>query len=159
MPTITISPKSLQFGSVEKGATSSIKEVVVTGAELTGAMTVGNLAGFNVVKKSGWNDTTGGTLQITFKPTAIKAYSGNITISGGGATSQNIAVTGTGTEVMRRVAFSGTNLLALAEATASVVACLAPETFLKVKSTSGNYTQVEELKTGRTGWVLTAHLK
>ena len=54
-----------------------------------------NPSSLNVAYSGGTLNST--TIRVRFKPTAVTAYSGNIVNAGGGASSVNTAVTGTGT--------------------------------------------------------------
>ena len=87
------------YGSLVAGQ-SSQSTFTLNGIALTsGSVTLSAPAGFTVspttISESG--TITSQTVTVTFSPTAATSYSGNITISGGGATTQNVAVTGTGT--------------------------------------------------------------
>ncbi|MGD0591292.1 MAG: BACON domain-containing carbohydrate-binding protein [Bacteroidota bacterium] len=110
-PAITVNPTSLSFGSVIVNTTSSQQTYTVTGANLSpasGNITITAPSGFQISTTSGSGFASsitvaynGGalastTVYVRFTPTAITSYSGNITTSGGGATTQNVAVSGTG---------------------------------------------------------------
>ncbi len=111
VPTIVVIPSTLQFSSVVVDSTSVEKTYTLSGTTLSpasGNITVTAPAGFEVSATSGFGfgasfqiPYSGGTLGSTtiyvrFQPTAIQSYNGNITNSGGGATTQNVAVTGNG---------------------------------------------------------------
>lgn len=117
-PTVIINPLSLSFGSVLLATTSAEKTVTIIGGGLTPAS--GNLiitapAAYEVSATSGSGFATsislpytGGllastTIYVRFKPTALIAYNGNITVTGGGIATQNIAVTGAGTDIAYNV--------------------------------------------------------
>ena len=92
-PNITVSTSSLPFGTVVKGNTTK-KTFTVTGSNLTGNLTVSsNNSNFTVSPTT--LPASGGTVTVTYKPTAAGSHSGTITISGGGAASIAIRVTGT----------------------------------------------------------------
>jgi hypothetical protein len=102
------------FGSVCINTTSSANSFTVTGSNLTGDVTVGALAGYAYSATSGGTYTstltltpTSGALNTTvfvkLTPTAVQSYSGNIQLSGGGASAVNVAVTGAGINTMAGV--------------------------------------------------------
>ncbi|MFO0362375.1 MAG: hypothetical protein ACK500_11130, partial [Flavobacteriales bacterium] len=110
-PDITVTPTSLGFGFVASGGTSAQQPFNVSASNLSpasGNITVTPPANFEVSLTSGgpYSATaitipyTGGNLSSTpvyvvFKPTGPPAsYSANIAVSGGGAPSENAAVTG-----------------------------------------------------------------
>lgn len=97
-PTLTVSPMSLDFGTVAKGS-SVIKSFSVMGTNLTENVTItsSNSSLFSVSPTSiSKDDSNGanGTVKVTFKPTAAGSFSGTITISSSGI-SKTVAVTGT----------------------------------------------------------------
>jgi len=109
--TLTVSPSSLSFGSVLINSTSAEKTYTVTGANLSpasGNITITVPAGYEASLTTGagfassvavaYSGSTlaSKTVYVRFKPTAIQSYSGNITNTGGGATTQNVALTGSG---------------------------------------------------------------
>lgn len=114
-PTITAGPASLSFGNQTANTTSSPQVVTVNGTSLGAGVTVTAPAGFQVsyngsayaqsviVPVSGGNvgNNTGvitnAPVQVVFAPTAIQAYSGNVTFASTGAATQNVSVTGNGT--------------------------------------------------------------
>ncbi len=107
-PTITVGAGTLAFGNVQQNGTSSEQTYTVSGANLTANIVIAVPSGFEVSTTSGSGfgssvtlTPSGGTVSSTtiyarFKPTAITAYSANITHASTGATTQNKAVTGTG---------------------------------------------------------------
>lgn len=95
-PAITVNPSSLAFGNQEVGTTSTAKTIAVTGANLTADIAVGTADGFTITKAVGWNNRTGGTLNIVFAPTEAKTYSQILTISSTGADSKEVELSGTG---------------------------------------------------------------
>jgi GH18 family chitinase len=112
-PTPTISVGTITgFGNQTVNTTSSEKTYSVSGSDLTGYpgnITVTAPTGFEVSLSTGtgfassvnvaYSSATlvSTTIYVVFKPTLAQAYSGNITNAGGGATTQNVAVSGTGT--------------------------------------------------------------
>ena len=95
------------FGTICTGATSAAGSFTVSGINLpAGNVVVGPLAGYSFASTSGGAYTAslsiaqaGGTfnqvLYVKFSPTAVQAYTGNITVTVG-STSTNIAVSGSG---------------------------------------------------------------
>jgi hypothetical protein len=97
------------FGNVCVNSTVGPNSFTVSGTDLTsGTITVGPLSGYAFSLTSGGTYTStvtisqaGGTLAATsvfvkFTPIAAQSYSGNISISGGGATAINVAASGSG---------------------------------------------------------------
>lgn len=108
-PTITVSTSSLSdFGTVIAGASSSQSSYTVSGVNLTANIAVTAPTDFQVSTTSGSGFTSsvtltqsGGTVSTTtiysrFSPGSAGAKSGNITHTSTGATTKNVAVTGTG---------------------------------------------------------------
>ena len=111
LPVITINPANLGFGYVASGSSSINQSYVLSGTGLnpaSGNITVTAPANFQVSLSSGsgfgssvtvpYSGSTLGntTIYARFLPTSPNTdYSGNIANSGGGATTQNVAVTGT----------------------------------------------------------------
>jgi len=107
-PMLNITPSSLAFGYVPVGSTSTEQTYTLSGTNLSSSpITVTAPAGFEVSLTSGLGfgssvsasftpPTLGNTtIYFRFAPTLLQAYSGNITNAGGGATTVNVAVTGT----------------------------------------------------------------
>jgi len=107
-PTITVYPASISFGNVTIN-TSSKQQYMLSGSNLWPAndtMKITAPTGFTVstASDSGFNPSinlpyTTSTLSSTiiyvrFSPVAVQSYSGNITNGGGGATTQNVSVSG-----------------------------------------------------------------
>jgi hypothetical protein len=95
------------FGNVCVNSTTAANSFTVTGINLTGDLTVNALAGYTYSTTAGGTYTstltlpqTGGsvsqTVFVKFTPTSAASFAGNISVSGGGATSQNVAASGTG---------------------------------------------------------------
>jgi len=96
------------FGSVCINTTATPdKSFILDGDNLTGDVTVGPLAGFTFSTTSNGTFTPSLTLTpvagevltdifVRFTPTAVQSYDGNIVISGGGASSINVAAAGSG---------------------------------------------------------------
>jgi hypothetical protein len=109
-PSLTVNPTSLSFEDVTINAISSERAYTLTGSNLSPAsdsLTITAPAGFTISTVSGLGFAslkrivyTGGALSVKiyvrFSPTAMQSYNGTITNAGGGATTQNVAVTGTG---------------------------------------------------------------
>jgi gliding motility-associated-like protein len=108
-PTIVVNPTSLAFGTVQQGTTSPEKTYTIAAYYLTpatGNITITAPAGYKISLTSGTGfqsvltiPYTGGTLATTtiyvrFSPTSLSNYNKKITNSGGGATTQNVDVTG-----------------------------------------------------------------
>jgi hypothetical protein len=108
-PTLTVTPITLTFGSIEVGEESVSQLVSISGLNLTDIIVVTFPAVFQVsfnptlfyanskilIPKESIVNTT--TLYVKFVPLAASSYSSNITIVSTGATSKTIACTGTGT--------------------------------------------------------------
>ena len=101
------------FGNVCLNNTAGPNSFTITGTNLTtdpvtvGAVTIGGVTDYTYSTTSGGTYST--SLSIThpagsfsqaiyvkFTPTVVQSYSGNIPVSGGGASSINVAVSGTG---------------------------------------------------------------
>ncbi len=96
------------FGNVCINTTAGPNSFTITGTNLTAAnVTVAALNGFTYSTTAGGTYTT--TLSLTqpggsysqqifvrFSPTAVQSYNGNIVVDGGGASSINVAATGSG---------------------------------------------------------------
>ena len=116
IPTLTVNQTSLSFGNAIINTISSEQTYTLTGSNLSPAndsLTITAPLGFTLSTVSGSRSLerafalskriayTGSTLSSTtiyvkFSPTAVQSYAGNITNSGGDATTQNVLVTGTG---------------------------------------------------------------
>jgi hypothetical protein len=107
--TATLSPGTLtSFGNVCVNTDGGPESFTLSGTNLTAAnITVGPLAGYTFSTTSGGTYTStltltqgGGTYSqtvfVTFSPTAVQSYNGNIPVTGGGATATNVAATGAG---------------------------------------------------------------
>ncbi|MCK9641515.1 MAG: malectin domain-containing carbohydrate-binding protein [Prolixibacteraceae bacterium] len=106
-PTLTVAPSRLAFGNVVVNTTSAEQTYLLTGSYLTADVTVTAPTGYEVSKTTGTGfaasvsvtQTSGNvnqTIYVRFKPTAVQQYNGNITNASAGATTQNVALTGTG---------------------------------------------------------------
>lgn len=96
------------FGSVCLNTTAGPNTFTITGTALTNAnVTVGALTGFTYATAVGGPYQTslsltqpGGAYSqqifVQFTPTAVQSYNGNIPVGGGGASSINVAATGSG---------------------------------------------------------------
>ncbi len=115
-PTLSVSSLT-DFGTQCTGGTYGPNSFTVTGSNLTGNVSLAALEGFAYSLTSGGAYTS--TLSLTpssgsldqevfvrFSPTLAQSYSGNIVVSGGGATSVNRSVTGIGTGAVSAVVSS-----------------------------------------------------
>ncbi len=122
-PTITVTGGTIAFTNVPVNSTSGEQTYTVSGSSLSANITITPPAGFEISTSSGSgfvaNPSTltltqsGGTVNSTtiyvrFKPTLQQAYSVNITHASTGATTQNKALTGTGTAPVDPASFSAT---------------------------------------------------
>ena len=128
-PLILVSPETLAFGNVNIGSSSVPQSYNVQGSNLTSNVLVSAPEGFSLsLSLSGpWNTflslvpnlgIVNTTVLVQFTPTAQVPYSGIITNASGGATTRNVAVTGTGdipglevTPLSRSVASSSGNTI------------------------------------------------
>lgn len=112
-PSITITGTLNDFGSQLINTTSTEQTYSVSGSNLTSDITISPPAGFEISKTTGTgfvnssssltlNQTSGTvsstTIYVRFAPTVGQTYSGNISHSSSGATTQNVAVSGTGND-------------------------------------------------------------
>ena len=100
VPTITVTPASLDFGTVTAGQTIT-KTFTVTGANLEGnislALTDANnvyTLGTTVVTQN--QATNGKQISVTFTPAENITYNGSITLTSANAANVNVAITGAG---------------------------------------------------------------
>lgn len=103
------------FGSACVNTVNGPNSFTITGSNLTSAnITVGPLAGFTFSTTANGTYTptltvtpAGGTVNqvvyVKFIPPAVQNYNGNIPVSGGGASSINVAVNGAGTNAVPSV--------------------------------------------------------
>ncbi len=91
-PTITVNGSSLDFGTVVKDNYAT-KTFTVTATNLTGNLTVTSSNSYFTVSPTTL-PANGGSVIVTYKPTAVGSHSATITISCG-ATSKSFTVTGT----------------------------------------------------------------
>ena len=94
-PTIAVSPATVAMNAkVGETATSSI---AVTGTDLTAniAAALAGDAAFSIDNTS--LGTSGGTIKVTYKPTAAGSHSATLTLSSTGATSKTVTISGTAT--------------------------------------------------------------
>ena len=93
-PSVVANPTSLNFGSVEQNASVAGKTFSVTGSNLTGAITIATPTGYNVNPTSitpSNGAITATNVTVTPVTTNQGTFNGNVTISGGGLTS-NVTV-------------------------------------------------------------------
>ena len=94
-PTIGVSPTSVSMNAkVGESATSSI---AVTGTDLSAniAASLSGDAAFSIDNTS--LGTSGGTIKVTYKPTAVGNHSATLTLSSTGATTKTVTISGTAT--------------------------------------------------------------
>jgi hypothetical protein len=141
-PTLTVNPTSLSFGNVINNTISSELTYTLTGSNLSPAidsLTITAPSGFTLSTVSGSGFTsskriayTGGTLSaktiyVRFSPTAVSGYGDNITNAGGGATTKNVSITGTGISSASPVI--ALNLASLAFSTVRINTISSEETY------------------------------
>ena len=86
------------FGSLTVGQTTSAT-FNLTGLNLNGSsISLSAPSGYSISPStiSGYGTSIDQTITLSFNPVAATSYSGNLTISGGGAASASVAITGTG---------------------------------------------------------------
>ena len=107
-PSIIVAPTSLSFGNIPAATVSAAQSYTVSGTNLTANLIITAPAGYtmlttiagsytstlSLIPSSGNVAST--SIYVKFSPTAIQAYNANITNVSTGATTQNVAVTGTG---------------------------------------------------------------
>jgi len=102
---ITANPTSLVFGNQATNAASSPQPVTVMGTGLTADVAVTAPAGFLVsdggvyatsVTLPQTNGAVNATVNVVFQPAAVQSYGGNVVLASTGASSQSVAVSGTG---------------------------------------------------------------
>jgi hypothetical protein len=100
-PTATVSPKTLAFGSLAAGTTSSTKTVTLTNSG-TGALPISSIVASGDFTETNDCSTTlaaksNCTVNVTFNPSVAGAITGALTFNDGAATSpQLVKLTGTG---------------------------------------------------------------
>ena len=94
-PTINVSPTSVSLNAeVGKTATSSI---AVTGTDLSGNISA-SLSGDGMFTiDNATLGTSGGTIKVTYKPTAAGSHSATLTLESSGATAKTVTISGTAT--------------------------------------------------------------
>jgi hypothetical protein len=117
-PTITVGGGALAFGSQVVNTSGSEQSYTVSGINLTANIVITAPSGFQVSTTSGSGfgssvtlTQSGGTVNNTtiyarFSPNNVASFSDNITHTSAGATTQNKAVTGTGTAPNNPASFS-----------------------------------------------------
>jgi hypothetical protein len=98
---ISVSPTTASFGTVNTGSTSSTSTHTVTagGNTATTGISISAPSGFNIVSNNCGTSLNAGsscTFGVTFSPGAAQAYSGNVTVSSSNGGSPTVAVSGTG---------------------------------------------------------------
>lgn len=97
-PVLIATPQNLSFGEVTVGAASTQQTVTVSGINLSDAIDyaiTGAGAGAFQVSENSWT-ATGGTLHVTFTPTAVKEYSAALTLTSSDAAPVTVSLTGSG---------------------------------------------------------------
>jgi subtilase family serine protease len=112
-PVVSLAPTSLSFGKKVVGTTSAGKKVVLTntGSAALNITSIATSAPFALATVKATKKITpcvnGGTvapgatceIKVTFSPTAVQAYSGNVTFTDNASpTTQQVALTGSGKE-------------------------------------------------------------
>ena len=130
------------FGNVCTGTTAGPNTFTITGTALTAApVTVGALSGFTYsLLPAGPYLTSlslaqgGGaysqTINVKFSPVAVQSYNGNIPVGGGGATSINVAATGSGINPLPAVTTGAASLITINSATLAGTATTACGTII-----------------------------
>ena len=129
-PGPSLSGSSLSaFGAQCTNSVNGPNSFIITGTNLTAAnVTVGALAGYTYSTTSGGTYTTtlsltqpGGSysqqIYVTFTPIAVQNYSGNIPVGGGGASSVNVAASGSGVNTSPTVTAGAATGITLTAAT------------------------------------------
>ncbi len=108
---IAIQPALIAFGNVAVNTNSTAQSYTVSGSNLTENIVITAPSGFQIStnQTSGFGSSvtlqqTNGTVSNTaiwvrFSPTAVQSFSGNVANTSFGATTQNVAVSGTGANV------------------------------------------------------------
>lgn len=130
--TPTLSATALTgFGNVCVNSTAGPNSFTINGSALnTTNVTVGPLAGYSFATVAGGPYTAslsltqpGGTYSqvvfVNFTPVAVQSYDGNILVGGGGATSINVAVTGSGINTAPSVTTGAASAITSVSATAA----------------------------------------
>ena len=126
----TLSASALTgFGNICINTTAGPNSFTITGSNLDATnVTVGALTGFTYSTTTGGTYTT--TLSLTqpggaysqqifvqFNPTLVQSYNGNIPVGGGGATTVNVAATGTGVNSVPTVTTGAASAITTVSAT------------------------------------------
>lgn len=117
-PTLVALPSSINFGNVVINTSSVQQSFTITGIALTGNITVTAPSGYTVSLTPGGTysssvsvtPTAGSlsqTVYVKFNPILYGNIAGNVAISGGGATTVNVAVTGVGVQSPTDVSNAG----------------------------------------------------
>jgi hypothetical protein len=119
------------FGSQCINTTAGPNSFTLSGSNLTSAdVTVGPLSGYSFSTTSGGtytssltiapvSGTVNETIYVKFTPTAVQSYNGNIAVGGGGASSINVAVTGSGINTPATVTTGAASSVTTTTATAA----------------------------------------
>ncbi len=119
------------FGNICINTTAGPNSFTINGSALAaGDVTVGPLAGFSFSTTAGGTYSTtltitqpGGTFAqdifVTFTPTAVQSYDGNLPVSGGGATAITVPASGSGINTAPAVVTGGSSAITAIAATAA----------------------------------------
>lgn len=103
-PTLSATPASLAFGSVVQNQSKQLT-LSVLGENLTGNVSVSSSSSAFTVSPATLG-TSGGTVTVTFSPTAQQSYSGTITLSSSGAANLTVNMSGTGTAAVPSISLT-----------------------------------------------------
>ena len=94
-----VSPSTASFGSIEVDKQSEPVVLTISGSNLSGDISYEITEGYEsvfVVSEDNWNAQSGGTLKVTFNPSAVQDYSAILTIKSTGVESKEVTLTGKG---------------------------------------------------------------
>ena len=111
---ITVNPTSLSFSTDTD--TPVTKTFTVTGTNLTGSLTLAltDAAGAYSISPTTLTAAqaqAGATVTVTYAPSAAGTHNGTVTVSGGGATSKTVSLSGTATEPVRTITVNPSTLM------------------------------------------------
>ncbi|QNE38747.1 T9SS type A sorting domain-containing protein [Hymenobacter sp. NBH84] len=123
-PTIAVSPATLSFGNVETNTKSNIQSVVVQGSSLMSDISVQVPTGYefrkqgdaaflsagNTLTLTQANGAVNAVVEVRFAPVTAGVFSGNMSFVGTGATTQFVALSGTGVAPAPVVTVSPANI-------------------------------------------------
>lgn len=98
-PSLTVTPATVNFGNTYSGAPAT-ENITVTGANLASdlaiSITGSDASVFSFNKPSGWDNATGGTLEVIFTPTSTGAKTAILTIKTYGVEDKTVTLSGSG---------------------------------------------------------------